>query len=67
MGKRAVTPEEKKAVIDRLHRAWLANPQLRLGQLIANYAPGVHPNTELYYAEDDAFIQGIEQMKTRGT
>lgn len=63
MEKRARTPEEKKSVIDRLYRAWLANPHLRLGQLIANYAPGVSPNSDLFYAEDDDFIKAIETQK----
>jgi hypothetical protein len=49
MGKiqgRAQTPEEKKAVIGRILRAWEANPSLRLGQLIANsVGPDIY-NTE---------------------
>jgi hypothetical protein len=33
---RALTPAEKRAVIERIHAAWIAVPHQRLGQLIAN-------------------------------
>lgn len=64
MEKRAETPEEKKAILDRLERVWLAHPHLRLGQLLANMGPGVRPNPDLYYAEDEDLIQFLEGVKT---
>ncbi len=33
---RAVTPEQKRAVIERVYTAWCAQPEQRLGQFIDN-------------------------------
>lgn len=51
---RAQTPGEKRAVVERLYAAWLAAPELRLGQLITNaLLPGSGSATAaLYYATD---------------
>lgn len=58
MDGRAVTAEEKRAIVERILRAWQANPHLRLGQLIANAMAvrGVDARSrDLFYVEDEAF------------
>lgn len=57
---RAHTPEEKKAICDRLYAAWLKNPQQRLGQLLLNAA---RSETEFFYAEDQELIRLVEEGK----
>jgi hypothetical protein len=47
---RAYTPEEKRAVVETLLRAWEAKPELRLGQLIEN----ARGDLTLFYVEDQA-------------
>ena len=37
--KRAHSPEQKRAVVERLYEAWLREPELRLGQLLFNALP----------------------------
>lgn len=54
---RALTPEQKRAIIERLYTAWLKAPTLRLGQLI--YASnGLH---DLFFVEDETLIASVEQ------
>lgn len=52
---RAQTREQRMAIIKRLFLVWDANPELRLGQLIANIAP------DPYYVEDYELIDKIEK------
>jgi hypothetical protein len=49
---RAETPEQKRAIVERLLAAWLAKPTLRLGQMIDN--AGFRAATALFYVEDEA-------------
>jgi hypothetical protein len=51
---RAVGPDRKKNVIDRLLDVWQRYPDLRLGQLIDNV------RVNLYYIEDLDLIREIE-------
>jgi hypothetical protein len=53
---RAATPEQKRAVIDRLFALWLEQPAQRLGQLLDN----AHAGPLLYYIEDEALIGLLE-------
>lgn len=51
---RALTPEQKRAIVERLLAAWLKMPEQRLGQLILNpfnYAPFVSQIEDEYLAE----------------
>lgn len=57
MNKRALTPEQKRTLIDRLYQLWLHNPKLRFGQLIRNVYL-----TDFYYVEDEDFIHTLEQF-----
>ena len=55
---RAQTPGEKRAVIERLYAAWLAAPDLRLGQLIDLGAE----KASLFYIEDQPFAEHMEKF-----
>lgn len=54
-GRCAQTRKERLAIIKRLFLVWDNNPELRLGQLIANIAP------DPYYVEDYELITNIEK------
>lgn len=56
---RALTPEQKKEITDRLLAAWLRVPAMRLGQLIMNATSG----RDIFYAEDYPLIREIEEWK----
>lgn len=61
MSGRALTPEQKRAVVERIFRAWLAAPSLRLGQLLANaWAPSL--SGDLFYAEDGPLADAAEAL-----
>lgn len=49
---RADTDEKKRAVVDAVLAAWLAVPDLRLGQLLVNAMPAPNEHMRLFYAED---------------
>ncbi len=51
---RARTPEQKRQVIETLYNAWLALPDMRLGQLLTNAANDAHwtGGTDLFHWED---------------
>lgn len=55
MNVRAITPEAKRAIIKRLEVAWLANPHMRLGQLLESAA-----GESLYYLEDEELARELE-------
>ena len=57
---RAITPEQKEEIINRLKVLWLNNPKLRLGQLILNAS-----EADLYYAEDRHLIDILELFYKR--
>jgi hypothetical protein len=54
---RAHTPEQKRANIERLYSLWLAQPDLRLAQLIFAGTGG----RDIFSIEDDAFIAELEE------
>lgn len=57
---RAHTPEQKRAIVDRILRAWIAAPDLRLGQLLAN---ACEPSpTPLFYVEDASLATLAERQ-----
>lgn len=57
---RALTPEQKREVVERLLRAWLERPSERLGQLIVNALPTCCSN-DPFYVEDFELIEALEQ------
>jgi len=65
MNKRAVTPEQKKEICDRLYEWWLTDPELRLGQLImaGNKADGTF--IDPFYIEDYDLVPKAKDDKPR--
>lgn len=55
MSDRAETPEQKRAVIERLLAVWLRTPQQRLGQLLDNVCSG-----SPFYVEDERLARLAE-------
>lgn len=58
---RALTPEAKRAVVERILRAWLAKPDLRLGQLLVSSCERVTPPLPLFSVEDEALAGVVER------
>jgi len=58
---RAVTPEQKREVIERVYAAWLAAPQQRLGQFIKNAVGTLGPEF-MFSVEDDAIAAACERF-----
>ena len=60
---RAQTSEEKEAVLEALAKAWKAQPELRLGQLITNclrYHPKPRPCT--FFVEDKPLLGALNKI-----
>lgn len=53
---RALTSDQKRAVLNRVLVAWLAFPEMRLGQLLAN-ACGA---TDVFFFEDDDLVAAVD-------
>ena len=64
LAKRALTPEQKRALLDQLLAAWLEAPNLRLGQLIVNAVGGRHL-ADIFYREDDDLLANVETFVTK--
>lgn len=62
---RAYNKKKKKAILNRLLKVWnkYGDGQLRLGQLI--YV-AMKTDVDLFYIEDQHFIDEIENLYTRG-
>ena len=52
---RAVTPEQKREVIEDVYHAWVARPDLHLCQLLTN----LHPDQDLFCVEDFVLVPMI--------
>lgn len=52
----------KRAIVERLLTVWLANPDLRLGQLIGNV---VDDEKRLYFIGNDALLGELEAVYLR--
>lgn len=61
---RALTPNEKRQVIERLYAVWLAMPTLRLGQLVMGVAHTVG-RSDPFYVEDRALVEAAEDFAKR--
>jgi hypothetical protein len=48
-------------MVDAVRSAWLANPELRLGQLIHN--AGTKEIADSFYCEDDAMLKALREMR----
>lgn len=51
-----------KPTIEKLEKLWLANPDIRFGQLIINIISPEEPNSKLFYVEDDDFLRKLEEI-----
>jgi len=63
---RAISAEQKRAVIERILAVWEKNPQLRLGQLLVNTMNGIddeHTTRRIFYVEDEELAQRLELLK----
>jgi hypothetical protein len=56
--RRARTPEQKRAMLDRVFNAWLARPEERLLQLLLN-AVSLHSICPPFYAEDAELLEAL--------
>lgn len=55
---RATTTAKKRAVIDKLMRAWMLVPELRIGQLIDNVMVAERRSgPDQYYVEDERLAE----------
>lgn len=57
---RAVTPEAKRAIVERLLAAWLRMPELRFGQMLTAAADRAERDT--FYIEDEALCEAVEAL-----
>lgn len=55
-------PSRIPVVIEALWRAWEANPDWRLGQLIFNAARPTPPSPTLFYMEDDVLMRRLQDF-----
>ncbi len=67
---RALGYEAKRDVVDKILGAWMVEPSLRLGQLIANSLnmrrPGYwRPTAGLFYVEDKELVQKVTEFVTK--
>lgn len=54
-----------KPTIEKLEKLWLANPDIRLGQLIMNVVCPEETNPKLFYIEDDEFLKNLEEIENQ--
>lgn len=59
---RTTTPEAKRAVVERIFRAWLAAPHLRFGQLLVAACEYRVDPVELLHVEDEVLVAMVEEM-----
>jgi hypothetical protein len=57
--RRARTPDQKRALLDRVYNAWLAAPEERLLQLLLNAVAG-HSICPAFYAEDATLLEALD-------
>lgn len=50
-------------VLAAVRAAWAESADLRLGQLIVNAVRSTNPCPEVFYAEDEALIQGLKSFR----
>jgi uncharacterized protein YihD (DUF1040 family) len=55
---RSLTPEQKRAVIERILHAWEQAPELRLGQFLVSAAD--QAGRDAFYVEDEAMADMCE-------
>ncbi len=54
-------PKRIPDILNLIGRLWVENPDLRIGQLLHNAAwLGGHKNSDIFYAEDDIVLKGLQ-------
>jgi len=56
-------PDRIGRIIEKLHRAWYAHPDLRLGQLVHHLA---NPGTAAVHTEDDVLERRLDLLIEQG-
>lgn len=56
-------PARIDELLAALRAAWAESPDLRLGQLVVNAVRPTQPCPEVFYAEDDALLQGLNNLR----
>lgn len=62
---RATTPDQKRAVLDRVYKVWLKNPELRLGQLMITALNPIGSCPAIFYTEDETVADKIEAFEAK--
>lgn len=61
--RRAVTPEQKRAVVERILKMWELVPGLRLGQLLVNAHSWRRPgHNDIFHDEDLDLAESVESI-----
>ena len=58
----ATESNRAQSLLQALNRAWQANPELRLGQLIVNAAGLKEPQPGIFYVEDTQLLAGLDKL-----
>lgn len=58
----AAEPNRTQAILAALNRAWQANQDMRLGQLVVNAAGLKEPQPGIFYVEDAQLLAGLEKL-----
>ena len=54
-----------KPTVEKLEKLWLSNSDFRLGQLIMAIIRPDEANSKIYYIEDDAFLNKLDEFEKR--
>lgn len=60
--KRAKTDEAKTEVMLQLLELWKSEPDMRLGQLLVNAARPTIGHCDIFYVEDRALVELVQEM-----
>lgn len=58
------TPDQQRAVVDRILAAWLRMPALRFGQLVS--AAADRAEHDPFYVRDEALCEAVEALASGG-
>jgi uncharacterized protein YihD (DUF1040 family) len=57
-------PKRIDEILNELREVWMANPDLRFGQLVVNVVKPKEPTPEVFYIEDDEFRGRLRFLST---
>ena len=52
-------------VVGKLREVWKIHPDLRLTQLVFNFAGATHSCPEIFYLGDDALLRGFDNFESQ--